>query len=449
MRPSSIDTTLQANTHNTGGSSRSIAIPGKRRNNKLAWSVFGEQTSSTRKIADISNDTKRTLPNETDEKASHVSNNEDTVEVSPTLEVAIATAVEETGTLSSPNPADDGEWKDQAEEVPQSGQQYETVFGISEDGDKEIDTKKAARSNDLEEELVVASEDNGGEHFSEKAEETEGNENKMDPAAPIESKTDTVEKQELHFEAVEASETDNVDPAALIESKTDAEEKQVLDAEAVEVSETENEDPAASVEVATDGEKKRELHYGDVEAPETYDANPAASVKAATLEVAVDEIQAETKEVQPEKAGESPVTLTVTVNGITSNTVVEEKDDNDDGDNDVAVETENAATVAASLDMLDQIDVLTSLKEEEAPSKSMNGSIRFDDSCNVVHEYETDVAAEHTDRLPLWWMEGVPHDTLQEEDVDSQIDIGYFPPPSPVSATDMETTCMAAEEAAD
>ena len=41
--------------------------------------------------------------------------------------------------------------------------------------------------------------------------------------------------------------------------------------------------------------------------------------------------------------------------------------------------------------------------------------IRFvDDGLNEVREYQGDIVAEHTDRLPEWWMQTVPHRTLEE-----------------------------------
>eukprot|EP00529_Nitzschia_sp_RCC80_P008658 CAMPEP_0113491054 /NCGR_PEP_ID=MMETSP0014_2-20120614/27361_1 /TAXON_ID=2857 /ORGANISM="Nitzschia sp." /LENGTH=1162 /DNA_ID=CAMNT_0000384839 /DNA_START=120 /DNA_END=3609 /DNA_ORIENTATION=- /assembly_acc=CAM_ASM_000159 len=41
--------------------------------------------------------------------------------------------------------------------------------------------------------------------------------------------------------------------------------------------------------------------------------------------------------------------------------------------------------------------------------------IRFvDDGLNKVREYQADIVAEHTDRLPEWWMQTVPYRTLEE-----------------------------------
>jgi hypothetical protein len=69
----------------------------------------------------------------------------------------------------------------------------------------------------------------------------------------------------------------------------------------------------------------------------------------------------------------------------------------------------------------------------------INNSIRFDDSFNVVHEYEKDIGAEHTDRLPVWWMKSVPHYNLEDHEADPDVDIGYFPFPSSVAAATDDT----------
>lgn len=42
------------------------------------------------------------------------------------------------------------------------------------------------------------------------------------------------------------------------------------------------------------------------------------------------------------------------------------------------------------------------------------GGIRFDETSNTVVEFECDIMAEHSDRLPEWWMDNTPYDMLEE-----------------------------------
>jgi hypothetical protein len=86
---------------------------------------------------------------------------------------------------------------------------------------------------------------------------------------------------------------------------------------------------------------------------------------------------------------------------------------------------EAMATMAASLDVLDHADQMVALTMAPPSSHTncMNGSIRFDAAPTGVHEFEPD-SVVHTGRIPQWWIQAVPHDTLDERDI--QAELGYY-----------------------
>jgi hypothetical protein len=98
-------------------------------------------------------------------------------------------------------------------------------------------------------------------------------------------------------------------------------------------------------------------------------------------------------------------------------------EDDDDFDQDGRGPTKQAPLVFEDLDSNDSSSYVPEDSETHGVDNEGIGTstgagasgIRFvDDGLNEVREYRADLAAEHTDRLPEWWMETVPYRTLED-----------------------------------
>jgi hypothetical protein len=209
-----------------------------------------------------------------------------------------------------------------------------------------------------------------------------------------------------------AAKTQSPNPVEDDENENEAQQMAVS-----EESEKEVLDAAGAVATVTNDEMKNKTYEPDFsEIFESEGVSATGAIEDATLEVVVD-----------------PLTDCF-ASDVTAVGPAEEKEDqktNSYSDNEIV--TEEKGKLLADVEL-----AASSAKDKKSVSVSYrNDSVRFDDSFNVVHEYEIDVVAEHTDRLPLWWMNAVPHYTLEDYEVAANGDIGSFPRQSLVTdATD-------------
>ena len=100
-------------------------------------------------------------------------------------------------------------------------------------------------------------------------------------------------------------------------------------------------------------------------------------------------------------------------------------DDLDDADS----RNEELTSEQANIDDCDGDEEDEKTEIQVSSSGAAAAGIRFvDDGLNEVRTFKADIVAEHTDRLPEWWMSGVPHRTLEEvlgvesvDDMDSKV----------------------------
>jgi hypothetical protein len=84
--------------------------------------------------------------------------------------------------------------------------------------------------------------------------------------------------------------------------------------------------------------------------------------------------------------------------------------------------------------MMATLDLLDDTEHRSNKSYSSPGAVlRFEDGPPQVRVIEKDLLAEHdrTDRLPDWWLTEVPHRVLDDDRVDYDIVVAYYPPSFP------------------
>ncbi|KAG7341253.1 hypothetical protein IV203_023204 [Nitzschia inconspicua] len=384
-----------SNLNSTGGSSRNIVLPVKRRKNKMAWCVFGEQTKSTPKFG-------RQEPGKDSKRISSEERDKDTNEKGGQMDVANVTVEEDTGVETVEVSV--------AKDVAASNA-TEAKEGSLSNSMKDTDDIVPASNTAMSDDPLKACLDAAKEDSLETKESPSSNELE---AFPENDPTGKSEKPQ--------------DPEKKLLGADEEEDKEVAKQESTITEDLEQEDVVAAL--ANETGPKDDMK---TMAPLTLtDSDPKRVIETKSFKVVFDNLGVDSN---------APITGNSQVSE-NKNAPNGSEAGNDDmttaeQDGNVGEESEDAVPMAASLDVLDRANGMPPPRKPET-SPNANCSVRFDDSFNVVHGYETDVAAEHTDRLPLWWMKGVPHDILRDDDMDSNIDIEYSPPP-PAAAAETNT----------
>ncbi|KAG7358123.1 hypothetical protein IV203_014710 [Nitzschia inconspicua] len=381
-----------SNLNSTGGSSRNIVLPVKRRNNKMAWCVFGEQTTSTPKFGrqEPGKDSKATFSEERDK---------DTNEKGSQMDVANVTVKEDTGVETVEVSVDTNVTAINVTEAKEGS----LSNSMKDAGDIAPAINTAMSDNPLKACLDAAKEDSF---------ETKGSPSFNELEAFPENDP-TGKSEQSH------------NPGKNLLGADEEEDKEVAKQEITITEDLEQEDVVVAFENKT-------VPKDDIKTMAQFtltDLDPKREIETKTLKIVADNLCVDSN---------APITgnsqVSENKNASHGSEAGNDNISTAEQDGNIGEESKDVVPMAASLDVLDRGNGMPPPRKAET-SANANCSIRFDDSFNVVHEYETDVAAEHSDRLPLWWMKGVPHDILQDDDKDSDINIEYFPPPAASAET--------------
>jgi hypothetical protein len=90
-------------------------------------------------------------------------------------------------------------------------------------------------------------------------------------------------------------------------------------------------------------------------------------------------------------------------------------------------EDQNQVTASTMMGALDVLSAETHHHKNASTNAGNGNGIRFEDGPPQIHVFEKDY---HDDggRLPLWWLEEVPHYTAENDRIDYTVDVAYFPP---------------------